>query len=372
LFQLNKLSAQVWNKCVELDKSHKEQTGKHISRWDLQNELKGYVNLHARGIQYVIKKYSQNVSDMWASRKKKHDESSKVKLPYKTKKYYVTGWDAQCLKICDNYILLAKPIQHGKYQKPYKCFVKNPPNDITEVELIHRGGTYYLAIRYKVKSEYLQIQSQNKASIDLGEIHSITSIDNNGNAVIITGRKLRSIKDLRNINLARLRSKRDRCKRHSRQWYKYNKAIQKLIWKFDKKILDATHKITKLYVNYCLKNNISTVYYGDLDSCTRDTKGKINRIVGQKLNQWNYGELIQILKDKLNKYNIIMVKVKEYYSSKKCPICGELNKPSGRNYKCANCKYIMHRDVNGAINILNDNSNYKVTKYSKLEYLRIA
>lgn len=309
---------------------------------------------------------------MWASKKKKHDESSKVKLPYKTKKYYVTGWDTQCLKVCENSILLAKPMKYGKCQKPYKCFIKNPPDNITEVELIHRGDKYYLAIKYKVENECLQIQSQNEASIDLGEIHSITSIDNNGNAVIITGRKLRSLKDQRNVNLARLRSKRDKCTKRSRQWYKYNKAIQKLSWKFDKKILDALHKTSKLYVDYCLKSSISTVYYGDLDSCTRNTSDRVGKLVGQKLNQWNYGELIKLLENKLNKHNIIMIKVKEYYSSKKCPVCRTLNKPNGRNYECSNCEYIMHRDVNGAINILNDNSNYRITKYSSLEYLRIA
>jgi putative transposase len=338
----------------------------------LQKDLKGFVDLHARGIQHVVKKYTQGVSNMWKSIKKKHETSKDVKLPYKVKKYFTTGWDTQCIKVCGNYILLSRPVKNNKYQKPYKCFIKNPPKNIAEVELVHRGNEYCLAIKHKTKNECLQVQSQNEASIDLGEIHAITSIDNNENAIIITGRKLRSIKDLRNVNLARLRSKRDKCTKYSRQWYKYNKAIQKLSWEFDKKILDALHKISKLYVDYCLKNNISTVYYGDLDGCTRNTKERTNRITGQKLNQWSYGELINLLENKLNKYNIIMVKVKEYYSSKKCPVCGELNKPNGRNYECLNCGYVMHRDVNGAINILNDNSNFKVTKYSKLEYLRIA
>jgi putative transposase len=42
------------------------------------------------------------------------------------------------------------------------------------------------------------------ASIDLGEIHAISSVSENNEGVIITGRKLRSIKRLRNKKLAEL------------------------------------------------------------------------------------------------------------------------------------------------------------------------
>jgi putative transposase len=139
----------------------------------------------------------------------------------------------------------------------------------------------------------------------------------------------------------------------------------------DKKILDTTHKITKLYLEYCLKNQISIVYYGNLDGIAKNTKKKNSKIIGQKLSQWNHGQLIKLLENKLNKYGIKLIKVEEYYTSQKCPICKKLNKPKNRNYKCINCNYTMHRDINGAINILNDNSKYNITKYNNLKYLRI-
>ena len=82
------------------------------------------------------------------------------------------------------------------------------------------------------------------------------------------------------------------------------------------------------------------------------------------LNKYNYLHLYY--------YSIIeLIKVKEYYTSKKCPVCGVLNTPKGRNYIC-DCGYSIHRDVNGAINILNDNSNFKIHKYNTLKYLQIA
>ena len=42
----------------------------------------------------------------------------------------------------------------------------------------------------------------------------------------------------------------------------------------------------------------------------------------------------------------------ECYSTKTCTNCGSLNRPNDRDYKCSNCKLEIHRDLNGARNIL--------------------
>lgn len=230
-----------------------------------------------------------------------------------------------------------------------------------------------MAVKYKEQAEYKQtISSSNTASMDLGEIHSITSIDSNGNAAIITGRLVRSFKRFRNKKQAELREKIDKCKPDSRQYHKYRKAMTKLSYRTKWKLNDALHKITRHYTNFCVMNDIKTVYYGDLDSATRNSrvKKKGNKMVRQKLSQWQYGELIRLLEPKLARHGIEMVKVKEYYTSQKCPVCGAHNKSKGRGYVCK-CGYKQHRDIVGAINILNDNSDTSITKYRNLKYLQI-
>ena len=48
------------------------------------------------------------------------------------------------------------------------------------------------------------------------------------------------------------------------------------------------------------------------------------------------------------------------------------SKPTGRNYECQ-CGYKQHRDVVGAMNILNFNEkDVQLEKYNNLKYLRIA
>lgn len=375
--QCNKYSAIVWNNCIQADQKNRELYKKSLTRSELQFLMKKSVPIIlASSINFIIFKYVTARDAMFKSVQAKHENSNLVKLPYKEKSYFNTGYTYQNITIDKNIITLARPLlcdENGKkkIQKPVRCHIKTIPDNIKEIELVYRQGLK-LAIKYIEEDNKQLIQSDNEAAIDLGEIHSITSIDNNKNGIIITGRKIRAIKQLRNRKLAKLTSKRSKCTKGSRQYKRYSRAIYNLKYKTDKCILDCVHKITKLYLDYCLQNSIKTVYYGDLDSCTRSTKEKHqgSRFIRQKLSQWCYGLITLQLQNKLSRHGIKLIKVKEYYTSQKCPNCIRLNKPRGRNYECI-CGYKMHRDVNGAINILNDNSKYNITECKNLKYLRI-
>lgn len=376
LLNCNKLSAEVWNLCLKIDKEYREQNnGKWIERNEFQKALKNCgIHLHVKGIQHVMRKFIAARDGIKRARKEGRND---VVYPYKQKKYFVTGWDSQSYKINGNKLMLARPLgikPNGKKykQKPVICYVRNIPQNIVEIELIYKNKLY-LVIKYKEKVQYYQIKSNNYAAIDLGEIHSITSIDTRGNAVIITGRKLRSIKYLRNKHQAEIYRRMSKCKRGSKQYLKYMNALRNLTYKTERRINDTVHKITKLYLDFCIENNISTVYFGDLDLATRNTKqnGKGNKLVRQKLSQWNYGEIMQQLENKLSRYGIKLIKVKEYYTSSQCPNCSKINKPNNRNYKCS-CGYIQHRDLVGAINILINNVNTNIKYYKTKKYLRIA
>lgn len=373
---MNKISAEVWNYCVKIDKEYRKTNGKCMDMSTMQRAVKGYAKLHAKGIYHVYRKYMTARDAMFRSINAKHENSNKVKLPYKIKKYFNTGWDYQSI-VCNfnkGLIKLAKPMYkdlNGKLRRPIsvRCYTKEIPNNIVEIELLYKNGLY-LAIKYKEENIQQLIQSNNSAAIDLGEIHSITSIDSNSNAIIITGRKLRSIKRLRDKEQAKLRSKMTKCKKYSNQYKKYNRALWNLKYKSERQILDCIHKISKLYLDYCLQNNIKTVYYGDLDSCTRNTTERVGRFIGQKLNEWNYGELTRQLHNKLERYGIELIEINEAYTSQTCPACSKRHKPTGRNYICE-CGYIQHRDLVGAINIINFNTGSSIKQYSTYKYLRI-
>lgn len=374
LMQCSRWAGDCWNAIVEADKAFYSENNRYMNKGELQTFVKNITPLHAVGNQHVYLKYHIARDAMFRSIKAKHENSNKVKLPYKKKKYFVVGWNvfSYVIDYKSKVVKLAKKVdENGRPQKQVCCYFNTMPKHIVEIELIYRNGLC-LAIKYKEPKTNTDIKSDNVAAIDFGEIHSITSIDNNGNAVIITGRKIRSIKRLQNKEQAKLRSKRDKLTKGSRQYKKYSRAIYKLKIKTDRQILDCVHKISKLYLDYCVENNISKVYYGDLDSCTRGHHSEINAYTNQKLRDWCYGLLTLQLENKLSRYGIEMVKVSEAYSSQTCPHCGERHKPTGRNYICK-CGYEQHRDLVGAMNILNFNEkDIHIERYKNLKYLRIA
>lgn len=370
-------SAKVWNRCVELDQEFRKSNGRPMKFSEMQTALLGFSNMPRMNVYHVYRKYIFARGAMCKSIKAKHANSGLVNLPFHKKKYFNTGWNYQGIKVdySGGVITLCKKIgadENGRRyrQTPIKCYSKSIPHNIVEIELLYRNGLK-LAIKYKKPDIEHLIPSGNSAAIDLGEIHSIASIDNIGDAIIITGRKLRSIKRFRDKEQAKLRSKMSRCTKGSRQYKKYAKAKWKLQYKSDNQIKDGVHKITKLYLDYCLEHNITTVYYGDLDKCTRDTKGRVSTVTGQKLNEWCFGRIIQQLENKLGRYGIELIKVDEAYTSRKCPACGTHNQPTNRNYRCG-CGYEQHRDLVGAMNLLNQNSGTELSRYANKKYLRIA
>ena len=373
LMQCSRWAGDCWNKIVEADKRFYEENERYMNKSELQSFVKNITPLHATGNQHVYLKYFVARDAMFRSIKANHENSSKVELPYKKKKYFVVGWNvfSYAIDYQNNEVRLSRKLdENGHPQKQVRCSFKTMPRYVVEIELVYRNGLC-LAVKYKDPKVNEDITDSNVAAIDFGEIHSIASIDNNGNAIIITGRKIRSIRRFQDKEKAKLCSKRDKITKGSRQYRKYSRAIYKLSIKTDRQILDCVHKISKLYLDYCIQNGISKVYYGDLDSCTRNTSDKINNFVGQKLNDWCYGLLTLQLENKLTRYGIELVKVSEAYSSQTCPHCGHRHKPVGRNYECV-CGYKQHRDVVGAMNILNFNEkDVHIERYDNLKYLRI-
>jgi putative transposase len=49
LFECNRISAQVWNDCLKLAKEHHKQSGKWISKTELQKLTTGKYPIHSQG-----------------------------------------------------------------------------------------------------------------------------------------------------------------------------------------------------------------------------------------------------------------------------------------------------------------------------------
>lgn len=359
LYQCNKENARVWNECIRLNNELWKNEGIQINQKYLQDHIKGDFSsvLTAKSMQLTCKKYMSMV--MSANKARKSGRTDQ-RYPWKYKKNYNTLWDIQMLQINydKNIIRIPRPKNYnykddrGKIrQSPiYLRFKKKLPQNIVQVELVYNNGLK-LSINYWVDEENLQIDSNNICAIDFGEIHSITTIDLEGNPEIITGRKIRSIQRFRNKELGKLNRQLRKCKKGSRNYKKYRKAISKLLSKTNNKMLDSVNKTVKLFTNYTITNNINIVVVGDLSKFNMNLSKKKGGNQ-QKLVQWTHGKILNKIKYNLERYGIKIVEISEAYTSQTCPNCQNKYKPLGRNYICPSCGYTQHRDLVGAINIL--------------------
>lgn len=378
LFACNRTSAQVWNDCLALAKDQFQETGSWVDQGTLHFATKGKYPIHSQSIQAVFEKY---IDARENAHKAKALGFTQVRYPYKEKQHFNTKWKKDGFRISENgKIELSLGLFGRKRQQPIVVRIKDlPPGNIKEIELIYDRGLQ-LAITYHDGRSPKENNNQCLAAIDLGEIHTIASVCDNGQGVIITGRKIRSIKRLRNKKLKELQKKMAKCQKGSCQWKKYRRALNYILGKSDAQLADALHKTTREFVNWCLENKVKEVVVGNVEGVERHTspKKKQNQHKrshrhNQKMSQWQFGRTTTYLNYKMAAEGISLQKVDESYTTQTCPVCGRRKKTSSRNYSCT-CGYREHRDIHGAKNILSKHKYGEFREISLLrqKYLRIA
>ncbi len=214
LFACNRISAMIWNDVLKIAKEFSlANDGKWIGQTCLQKQIKNKYPMHSQSVQSVTHRYLFARDAAHAAILK----GFKNKYPWRRKKNYNTKWVDQAFEFdfVKNSLKLSLGIWNHKRQKP--IIVKLPSNvmeklisveekfgcdAISEIELCYDNGLM-LCITYNDGLEVPQnIGFTETVGVDLGEIHSISACATNGNSVIITGRKLRSINRLRNKTLA--------------------------------------------------------------------------------------------------------------------------------------------------------------------------
>jgi putative transposase len=371
LFACNRISAQIWNRCLSVAKNYSlHHDGKWIGKTELQAALKHQFPLHSQSVQAVCHKY------LFArdSAKQAQLHGLAAKYPYKNKKHFNTKWVDQSFKIEGNTISLSLGVQNGKRQMPITIIVPGlPDKDIKEIELVF-DRKLMVSMSYEDGKVAAINQGNQIAGVDLGEIHSITATTTENKSIIITGRKARSIHRLRNKKLAEIQKRMSKCKKGSRQWKKYKRAKTYILSKSDRQLNDTIHKTTRQFVKWCTEHEVKEVVIGQVEGVQRNTKKKKRKTVTQKLSNWSFGKIRKQLEYKLEEHGTSLKTIEESYTSQQCPCCGRRKKASTRNYTCS-CGYKEHRDVHGSKGILSKYL-YGEIRYlgetESIKYLRIA
>ena len=334
--------AKLWNELIQISVEYHKENNSYLTAFDLQKRVQSKYNIHSDTIGALCQRFQGNIRTTLTLKRQGY---YKTKFPYKVKeKVTISGKKRQILK--NNFISLFKKVR-------IKIDENIPLNEASSFHIKKVKSSYYLFITLEQK-EQPQVKSDNMCAVDLGEVHSISSIDTNGNQYIISGRELRSYKRYRNKVHKYTKQKQKQLKEGSKLHKRLEKLREETSKKTNNKNRNILHHATDKFIEKCKENNVSEVVVGDCRTVGNSTKQNktTNRANRQKLSQFAHGTLRFMLRYKCELNGIKFSEVEESWTTQTCPACGCLNKPKGRNYQCSSCKFVEHRDIVGSFNIL--------------------
>jgi putative transposase len=339
-------AARCWNDIVTVAKAHYDTTHTWIGRGDLQKKLKGVYKLHSQTVQALVDKFCENRLSAAANRRK---GNLKMKYPWRVKKFVTIPFKQMAIKKSEtgNIVLTLSP--RVRFDTG---FVTPLPPDTCEV--LWREGRYVLSWTAKYVEKQPSVSNNQPpsrvAGTDIGEIHPVAVCQQDGHGLVVSGREIRSIKQLRNKSLAWFSRALSKCKKGSRRSKKLVRAKKSLINKTDAQVHDLLHQATRKAIGYCVERGIAELVIGDLRGVEKNTKKekRLNRKSRQKVSQMEAGTIKRFLKYKAKEAGISTCFVGERNTSKECPVCGKLNHPKDRAYRCTGCGFTGHRDGKAA------------------------
>ncbi|AEM73188.1 LOW QUALITY PROTEIN: hypothetical protein Calla_0534 [Caldicellulosiruptor acetigenus 6A] len=363
--ELSKQSGKIYSKAVSFLKRMNKK-GIKISRKTFDRYMEWWIHqkdfvLHSQSKQAAYQQawtaYQATLRKLKEGKEKGKD-TSRIRLPYKNKKYNKVVFKESAIHLRDNVLTFSNKKGHEAIF--LKGVVMKTAPKYAELIYHHSKKRYYLHVVFEVE-ERKNEKGKGVLAVDLGVIHPMVCFDGR-NILIYNGGVLNSKLRYRNKKIADIQQKLSLCQKGSKRFRKLEKAKRKVLRNVRNQIRDVLEKYTSHLIGYCVKKGIGTIVLGDLKGI-RD-RANHGKVTNQKVHQWVFKKLCKMIERKAQFIDISVQYVKENWTSQICPVCGSKNKPENRNYECSKCGFKYHRDGVGAVNI------YK--KYTGLDTLVVG
>jgi putative transposase len=368
LRELCRLSKNLYNVGIYSIRQYYLQENKYLryeSNYHICKGNENYKLLNTDIGQQVLKVVDRSFQSYFSLLKKcKNNEYryNKVNLPHYIKEKFFS-LIIQRISIKDNYFNIP---MSPEFKKDYGTiripFPKNiDPKLVKEVRIHpkYNGRFFEVEFVYEVNKEDKELDKDNFIGIDLGIDNLCSCVTNTGSSFIIDGKKLKSINQYYNKEIARLQSIKDK------QGIKgYTEKQCRITINRNNKVQDYLHKSAKLIIDYCIKNNIGNIVIG------YNPEWKQNINIGRKNNQ-SFVSIPHInlrnkIKYRCGRYGINYIEQEESYTSKSSffdndpiPIFNkELKDTNFSGSRISRGQYqtksrtVVNADINGALNIL--------------------
>ena len=348
LMDVGNICTKIWNKTNYYCREEWEKTGKIPSYYELQRIFKDDFwcrKLHSHTAQAVMHKLAESYRSWYKLRKtdpEAHPPGFRKKNSIST-----ISFSNFAIKVEDHRLRLT--LVKGKHL--WLDYQAQPGVEITQENIVRAEITNgYANIVYKIDEPEQKEEGQVMA-IDLGIINMATTVKENGEAKIYSGKGVLSIQRYFNKEIAKLQSIVMSQSKNKKKW---SRQLSELSTKKMRQIKHVLHAQTRAIVEDCVKSDVKEVVIGDLRNIRKGKKW--NKKSSQKLHAWSFNRFTELLRYKLTLEGIKIIIVNEKGTSKTCSRCGYTNRYNRKKrgwFKCRECGYEENADINGATNILN-------------------
>ena len=218
--------------------------------------------------------------------------------------------------------------------------------------IIKEADGYYICLSCEVESAPKHV-NKNQVGIDLGVTHFVATSD----GVLQDPNKILT-KHL--SALSKAQRSLARKKKFGSNWYKQKERVARLHLKVKRARKDHHHKLSsKLVDEYGVLvledlklKNMTRSAKGTIDTPGRNVKAKSG--LNRSILDAGMGSFASMLEYKCEWYGREYIAIDPRNTSRTCSCCGHVAKESRNKtvFKCVNCGYENHADVNAAKNIL--------------------
>ena len=326
-------SAKVWNQCVRIHAQTLQDGSDAPNASDLHVATRGRYALYAQSVQQVFRSFLGCVAAT-ETRKNRAEGNNSVRYPHRKCRTYPLMWPRQafCVLHGDADSRLVLPMGRGR---PSICLTvprSFPKRDhIQGLKIVwNRGLELHVLVNAPVEPEAKK--SGVHACVDPGEIHLACVVTDDGQALLVSGREIRSQKRLIAKVKEDIRRLQRRCTPGSRRWRKLQAAKRTLCRKAENRIRDARHKASRQVISFCRDRGVEDLFIGKGPK----TRNSVD---------------IRYIQEKASRSDIRSFTGREDDTSCRCPVCGFRRHPEGRCWSCPECGFSGHRDVVGAVNM---------------------
>lgn len=350
---LRREAGRCWSELVALHVASRDGT------WLSERELKsltkgGRFVLHSQSVQALAEKLIANVDTARTLRRQEEAAGGEptTRFPYRPKAYQTVTWKGQALRVEAGRIHL--PNGRGQADLVFTLPARFHGADIRQAELLWRADHYELALTIATPSPEKPVELPTPgqaAGVDLGEINVAALCTADGHALVVSGRLLRHVKQLRNKRQAAYQERRARCSPGSRRFKRLRQQQARAAAKLYRQQRNLLHQASRKAVAFAQQHRVSELAVGDVrDLADGVDKGRHNN---QQLSQWPHGQFRRYLSEKAARLGMRVTLIDEAYSTRTCARCGHRHPfaPRGRAFRCSGCGVLAHRDANGAANI---------------------